>query len=240
VYNCDGVPSPARDPANIKFDSIVSAARGGSDSTSSFATSSDAACDVVVLLETRTSHVTSRLQYLLPEYKFFTYNPHTEGLKGQGVAVLVHERIADFVSLWEVSEGLQAVWLKIQGHVFGVQGHVLFGGVYIPPQSQVHTPSDLEDWYTTLNTDVHRGLMECAHAYVVGDFNAHLGNRSEFTHEHFDLQDRFQELSISRIVSRGPTTPNLSGKLLMDVAGSVPLVLWARSHAVTPPALSTS
>ena len=219
------MPSPLRDPANVKFDSIVAAARGGLHTDSRAAVGKDTACDLVVLLETRTSHATSRLQHLLPDYKFFTYPPRTEGLKGQGVAILVHERISDFVSLWGLSEDLQAIWLKVQGHVFGVQGHVLFGGCYIPPQSQSHTAAELEDWYTILNTDIHRGMLECTQACIVGDFNAHLGTTSEFTHEHFDLQDRFPELGRDRMETGSRRATNLSGKLLMDVAATVPLVL---------------
>ena len=76
------------------------------------------ACDIAVLLETRSNRAAARLRSLLPDYTVFTTAVQNEGLKGQGVAVLVRNSIADFLQpLVCVGDSLQALWFKIRGQV---------------------------------------------------------------------------------------------------------------------------
>ena len=140
--------------------------------------------------------------------------------------MLVHNSISDFIQPWEFDGTLQSLWFKAQGRVFGVPGQVLFGGVYVPPRSQAHTQEVLEGLYEQLANRVHLGMGQgYSHVCVVGDFNAHLGTASEFTYEHYALQDRFPELARAREPTRPGDRQNLSGKLLLDVCTTAPEVL---------------
>ena len=179
------------------------------------------ACDIAVLLETRSNRAAARLRSLLPDYTVFTTAVQNEGLKGQGVAVLVRNSIADFVQpLVCVGDSLQALWFKIRGQVFGVQGHVLFGGAYIPPRTGAQGEQELEGLYEQLSNRVHAHLgQSCTHACIVGDFNAHLGTRSEFNYEHYALQARFPELGSTRLSTHAGNT---AGRLLLDVCATAP------------------
>jgi hypothetical protein len=49
------------------------------------------------------------------------------GHKGNGVAVLIEQCIHNFVTVWHVSEQIQAIWLKCAGQVFKVPGNVAVG-----------------------------------------------------------------------------------------------------------------
>ncbi len=222
VYNCDGVPQPERDLMG-KLRAIAMSVLGAEESEQPQDPAPHNACDVVVLLETRTSHVASRLQPLLPGYRIFMHAVANEGRKGQGVAVLVRDSLSDHVQLIEVPGDLQCIWLKFRGEVFGVQGPVLFGGAYIPPQSDVHTAEQLEGLYEQLLDGVERGAAQgCTHTFISGDFNAHLGRRSEFTHEHYALQARFPELGQPRRIWGNRVVTNLAGRLLTEVCGLAP------------------
>ena len=53
------------------------------------------------------------------------------GRKGNGVAVLIDQSIHDLVTVWHVSEQIQAIWLKCAGQVFNVPGNVALGAVYL-------------------------------------------------------------------------------------------------------------
>lgn len=47
------------------------------------------------------------------------------------MAIYVHNSISDLVHIWKVSNNIQIVWVKVCGSVFGVEGRVMLGGVYI-------------------------------------------------------------------------------------------------------------
>ena len=223
MFNCDGIPDSGRDHLG-KLRSIARCVLGAEESEQQALPQH--ACDIVVLLETRTDKAAERLHSLLPEYKIHTSAVRTPGLKGQGVAVLVHNSISDMVQpLACAQDSLQALWFRVQGRVFGVSGQVLLGGVYLPPRADVQRQEELEALYEQLLNRVHVFMAQgCTHACIMGDFNAHLGTRSEFTYEHYALQARFPELSTVR-QEWGQTRSNFSGKMLLDVCAATPVPL---------------
>ena len=228
VYNCDGVPDKGQDHL-AKLRSIARCVLGAEESEQRSLPGRP--CDIAVLLETRSDKAADRLKALLPEYTIHTSPVQTPGLKGHGIAVLVRNELSDMVQpLTSAQDSLQALWFRVQGRVFGVPGPVLFGGIYIPPRSEARRQAELEGLYEQVLNRVHAFMGQgCTQACLVGDFNAHLGTRSEFTYEHYALQARFPELGTSRRVW-GPASAygrrcNHSGKLLLDVAASTPVPL---------------
>jgi hypothetical protein len=57
----------------------------------------------------------------------------------------------------------------------------------------------------------------------MGDFNAHIGDLSEFTDEHYDIQDDFKCLQHARLTCC--KSVNCAGKLLLDIAAAGPYML---------------
>ena len=74
---------------------------------------------IAVLVETITNDVVSIFATALPTYTvYYIPIPSTMiGRKGNRVAVLIDQSIHDFVTVWHVSEQIQAIWLKCAGQV---------------------------------------------------------------------------------------------------------------------------
>ena len=228
VYNCNGVTRASGDDTG-KLKSIADCILGSEETGQEGQPGHH--CHIAVLLETRTNQAAERLKHLLPGYSIYASKVSHGGRPGQGVAVLIHNSISDFVQPWEFDGTLQSLWFKAQGRVFGVPGPVLLGAVYIPPRAGAPTQEELEGLYEQLANRVHLGMGQgCSQACIVGDFNAHLGTASEFTYEHYALQERFPELGGARratVSASGArhTTQNQSGKLRLDVCTTAPEVL---------------
>ena len=92
---------------------------------------------IAVLVATKTNDVVSIFATALPTYTVYhiPISSTMIGRKGNGVAVLVDQSIHDFVTIWHVSEQIQAVWLKCAGQVFNVPGNVALGAVYLNPKT---------------------------------------------------------------------------------------------------------
>ena len=70
---------------------------------------------------------------------------------------------------------MQAIWLRVKGCVFGVQGDVCFGAVYINPQTTVRGSGVIRVMYDTFMDEAARAANVFQHVLIGGDFNAHKG-----------------------------------------------------------------
>ena len=68
---------------------------------------------IAVLVETRTNNVVPIFATALPTYNVYhiPISSTMIGRKGNGVSVLIDQSIHDFVTVWHVSEQIQAIWL---------------------------------------------------------------------------------------------------------------------------------
>jgi hypothetical protein len=65
--------------------------------------------------------------------------------KGNRVAVLIDQSIHDFVTIWHVSEQIQAIWLKCAGQVFNIPGNIALGAVYLNSKTDNRSNSDITE-----------------------------------------------------------------------------------------------
>lgn len=145
--------------------------------------------------------------------------------KGHGVAVLLRHDIQHMVHLDYSSDCMQALWLSCEGHLFGTEGFVLLGAVYINPETLGRKKEAIESCFETLQDEVFTALSKTEHVILMGDFNAHIGSQTEFSDEHFDLQDEFPCLQSARQNSCGCQQVNHAGRLLIELAESGTLIL---------------
>ena len=96
-------------------------------------------------------------------------------------------------------------WLKCAGQVFNVPGNVALGAVY-----------HFFDEATTASLNLTK-------VFMMGYFNAHIGDLSEFTDENYDIQDDFKCLQHARLTCCKPV--NRASKLLLDIAAAGPYML---------------
>ena len=128
--------------------------------------------------------------------------------------------------MWHTSENLQALWLKCDGSIFGTNGHVILGAVYINPEtSQRKKHKSLLQNYDCLFDEATRASLFYKNVIIMGDFNAHIGTQSEFTDEHYDLQADFECLQTSRLCMCKSSNTNTAGHLLLDMAAAVPFMV---------------
>ena len=85
-------------------------------------------------------------------------------MKGQGVAVLVREHLAPYVTVWRQSRDVQAIWLRVRGGILGMKGDVFLGAIYVNPESTGHTGDGIIAMFEVLLEDV----VEVARAYCRG------------------------------------------------------------------------
>jgi hypothetical protein len=130
------------------------------------------------------------------------------------------------VSMLKVSDNLQAIWLQIKQPVFGLSDDVVLVAVYINPAGGALNQSDIDNLYHALMVEATAITPSFKHVMIAGDFNAHVGTASEFTYEHYALQDRFPCLQTRRLKHpRAVDRPNNAGNSLLEFAESGPFIL---------------
>ena len=141
------------------------------------------------------------------------------------MAIFLHNSLAGLVQIWRVSELYQAVWIRINGSIFGVQGRVLLGAVYINPQSSARSDNDISLMFSHLQNDISEAQNENQHLLLLGDFNAHLDNLPDrFPEGHIYMLLRIPELGTTR-VGQYKGRANTAGRCLKNIALETPLVL---------------
>ncbi len=149
-----------------------------------------------------------------------------EGRKGQGIAIYIHNSLNDLVHLHKISDSIQAIWLTIDGSVFGVPGRVLLSGIYINPMSNMRSQSDISELFSLAHMEVMEASSLSPYILILGDFNAHLGQtREPLTHQFRQLLEHFPHLSSPRLNQTQHSRLNTAGQCLLDLAASIPLVL---------------
>ena len=141
------------------------------------------------------------------------------------MAIFIHDSLAGLVQLWRVSVFYQAVWVYINGSVFGIQGRVLLGAVYINPCSSSRSEAEISQMFSHMQHDVFKALSNSQHMILVGDFNAHLDNLPDhFLEGHVAMLSRFPELGTTRL-GQYKGRANTAGRCLRDIALETPLIL---------------
>jgi Reverse transcriptase (RNA-dependent DNA polymerase) len=153
----------------------------------------------------------------LPNYISYHYPISQQGRKGQGAAIFVHAMYKDLVSLWRLSKGLQAIWLRFSPVVFNTKADVMLGAAYIPPQSHLHSREEIQTYFTDLGMDIYDAQQEACLIILTGDLNAKLRLSSEFTISHPYIVARFPDLLHSRSL-QGTHAFNAAGTFLTDMA----------------------
>jgi len=141
------------------------------------------------------------------------------------VAIFVHNSLVGHVQLWKVSELYQAVWIHIDGTIFGVQGRVFLGAIYINPQSTSRPDSEISLMFSHVQHDILEAQGESQHMILVGDFNAHLDNLpDQFLEGHIAMITSFPELGTTRL-GQYKDRANTAGRCLRYIALETPLIL---------------
>ena len=91
--------------------------------------------------------------------------------------------------VWHVSEQIQAIWLKCAGQVFNVPGNVALGAVYLNPKTDKRSNSDVTESFERFFDEATTASLNFTNVLMMGDFNAHIGDLSEFTDERYDIQE---------------------------------------------------
>ena len=97
------------------------------------------------------------------------------------MAIVFHNSLAGLVQLWRVSDFYEAVWIDINGSVFGIQVRVLLGAVYTNPRSSSRSEAEISQMFSHMQHDVSEALSNSQRMILVGDFNAHLDNLPDHT-----------------------------------------------------------
>ena len=183
---------------------------------------------IAVLLETRTNDLT-RLSSQLRTHTICYHNDvEIGGRRGQGVAIFIHNSLAGLVQLWRVSDLYQAVWIHINGSVFGIQGRVLLGAVYTNPCFSSRSEAEISQMFSHMQHNVSEALSDSQHLILVGDFNAHLDNLPDhFPEGHVAMLSRFPELGITSL-GQYKDRANTAGRCLWDIALETPPLTTGR------------
>ncbi len=139
--------------------------------------------DMCVLVETRAGEKALKgFMAHLPRHTYHACFAPKPGRGGQGVAVLISERMRPFVTRWRISTAdmpFQCVWVRIQGTLFGLEQDVLVGGVYVPPVTRHRKLPAVKAALDALMQDIVAAQLVTPHVMLMGDFNARVGHALE-------------------------------------------------------------
>lgn len=198
VFNVNGL---SRDATSVKFQEISRLVQ---------------AHDFLALVETRTNAVPDFMQHH-PNHTMFRTKVQVAGRAGQGIALIVHNSVASSVKLWRISTDMQALWVEVDGMVFGVEGVVLLGVMYVPPVTATRTQEDVAALFAAVGDEFALAQAHADHVLVMGDFNAHMGVSPEpFADDSLALATR-PSLSDSRMCVAPTRTTNFAGDILLDL-----------------------
>ena len=121
----------------------------------------------------------------------------------------------------------QAVWVYINGSVFGVRERVFLGAVYIYPRSSSRTDAEISLMFSHMQHDVSEAQSNSQHMILVGDFNAHFNNLPDhFLEGHVAMLSRFPELAMgTTCLGQYNGRANTAGRCLRDIALETPIIL---------------
>jgi len=185
------------------------------------------ACHITVLLETRTNEVGKILQKRLHGFSIYqSYIPQScTGRKGYGIAVVIAPSVSESVSLWHLSDDIQALWLRCDGSLFGSKRDVALGAVYLNPDNKNRSKNSLTETFDVLFDEAMTASCMIGEVVMMGDFNAHIGDESEFTDEHASLLEDIPCLKHHRMADRQSKNIDRAGKLLLDLAAAGPFMI---------------
>ena len=69
-----------------------------------------------------------------------------------------------------------------------VPGNVALGAVYLNPKTDKRSNSDITESFEHFFDEATTASLNFTNVLMMGDFNAHIGDLSEFTDEHYDIQ----------------------------------------------------
>ncbi len=126
---------------------------------------------------------------------------------------------ADFLTLHEVSQSLQCVWICCKGSLFGLPQNAMLGAVYIPPQSKAFPRAQVTDSFLALADELSRAFQVAPHFLLCGDLNAKVGRLNKVTHAHKSLLVAHPAFQSARRCECQAI--NAAGRLLADLASSL-------------------
>lgn len=205
--NVNGVSS---DPATIKFQALSKLAQEH---------------HILACVETRTSQVQAFTQQHQDLVVVQGEGASHAGQPGQGIAVFMHACVAKQVRVWKAHcVGYQGLWLKCDGKLFGMRQPVLLGVIYIPPVTARRTAADVRAKFAALAADLVQAQVLTPNVLLLGDLNAHVGDRAEPFEEGCEALVRCPALAHPRLCPINPEV-NAAGSRLLDLAAAHALPL---------------
>jgi endonuclease/exonuclease/phosphatase family metal-dependent hydrolase len=176
------------------------------------------------LVETRNSDL-QPLAARLPGYVMHNNEVRRAGRAGQGLALLVRDEIKLHVKPVRRTAEVEILWFEMDGCMCGIQGKVMLGVCYIPPANRMHPTEEIEMFFSALCREVAWANSRADHVLLMGDFNAHLGDKCEVFDRTFPaLVDRFPEVGQPRMHVGCSAAVNTAGTLLLELSVASGLV----------------
>ena len=72
------------------------------------------------------------------------------------------------------------------------------GAVYLNPKTDKRSNSDITESFENFFDEATTASLNFPNVLMMGDFNAHIGDLSEFTNEHYAIQDGTKRLQHAR------------------------------------------
>ncbi len=174
--------------------------------------------DVVVLCESKLVSPEPLSQHF-PGRRLFLAPAAAQGRCGQGLAVLLSQRLAAGARQWRCKpgHGYQSLWILLPGDVSGLSEPVLVAAVYVPPVTNHRSQAEVFDALEDLSDDLAAAVALTPHVMLLGDFNAHLGSLPDAYAEDSPLLAARPDLLQARQCVAPRSQPNPAGDRLLTI-----------------------
>ena len=84
--------------------------------------------------------------------------------------------MAQPVTIWKYIPDACAIWIKIQGCIFGLSSDVFLAAIYLPPAGSIQLQSQWLSTQVPGLSSVIQQAQELGHGLLAGDFNAKISD----------------------------------------------------------------
>ena len=139
---------------------------------------------------------------------------HHPGRAGEGTCVLVHPCHEGSIHIWKLQPDVQAVWVRIDAAVLGLDKDVFLACVYIPPagSSQLRQNS-LSSRFDAFK-DTILAAQELGYVMIGGDFNAKVADLDDVA---VSDEEFLQDSGLPRHRGSSHARYSLHGRVLVDL-----------------------